>query len=366
VATAALKETSFYYLLAWRPEEDAQDNKFRRIDVSIVGRPDLVVRVRRGFIEQIEKTALPRADAVARLPENKAIENRSTEDKAPTQTALLQAIQASLPLDGLPTSLFVGYADDPKIGSYVTASMEMDGEALSFIPTDGKLLATVDLGGVIYNDQGKRVASFLNQMRVNESARRHGIVYNYQAKLKPGLYQVRVAARDSKSGRTGSAMQWIEIPDLSSRRLILSSVVIGERTPASVAASVEKQDEANKNKTDKNEAGAENVFFSVSRRFTRNSRLRFLTTIYNAARGTDGSQTPDVALQIQILRDNQPVLTTALSKVETKGVQDLSHLPYAAEIPLEAMPAGRYLLQVVVIDRIAKTSATQHITFEIA
>jgi hypothetical protein len=248
--------------------------------------------------------------------------------------------------------------------------MELDSEALSFILANGKQMATIDLGGVIYNDQGKSVASFVNQLQVNppanmEAAHRRGIFYHYQTKLKPGLYQVRVAARDSKSGRTGSAMQWIEIPDFSSRRLMLSSVLIGER-PSASSVSVEKTDEANKSETNKNETGADNVFFSVSRRFTRNSRLRFLTNIYNAARSADGSQTPDVALQIQILRDNQPVLTTALSKVETRGVQDLARLPYAAEIPLESMPAGRYLLQVVVIDRIAKTSATQHIAFEIA
>lgn len=362
VATTALKETSLYYLLAWRPEDEAQDNKFRRIDVSIVGRPDLTVRVRRGFIDQDEKSAPPRADAGARSTETRTSDNKQANDKSAAQAALLQAIQASLPLGSLPTSLFVGYAEDSKIGAYVTASMEVDSEALNFIPTNGKQVATIDLGGVIYNDQGKSVASFVNHM---ETARRSGNIYTYQAKLKPGLYQVRVAARDSKSGRTGSAMQWIEVPDFSSRRLLLSSVLIGERTPDS-AVSVEKPDEANKGALNKNEAVADNVFFSVSRRFTRNSRLRFLTNIYNAARSTDGSQTPDVALQIQILRDNQPVLTTALSKVETRGVQDLARLPYAAEIPLESMPAGRYLLQVVVIDRIAKTSATQHITFEIA
>jgi hypothetical protein len=30
--------------------------------------------------------------------------------------------------------------------------------------------------------------------------------------LPAGLYQVRVAVRDRRSGRTGSAMTWIEIP----------------------------------------------------------------------------------------------------------------------------------------------------------
>src|SRR5205085_5172292 len=54
----ALKETSTYYLLAWRPETEEQRNpKFRRIEVSVVGRPDLVVRFRRGFGEPPEETA---------------------------------------------------------------------------------------------------------------------------------------------------------------------------------------------------------------------------------------------------------------------------------------------------------------------
>jgi len=30
--------------------------------------------------------------------------------------------------------------------------------------------------------------------------------------LPPGLYQLRVAVRDRQTGRTGSAMTWIEIP----------------------------------------------------------------------------------------------------------------------------------------------------------
>ena len=50
--TSALKETSIYYLLAWRPDNDEQRNtKFHHLEVSILGRPDLTVRFRRGFGE---------------------------------------------------------------------------------------------------------------------------------------------------------------------------------------------------------------------------------------------------------------------------------------------------------------------------
>lgn len=348
VASTALKETSIYYLLAWRPETEGQENKFRKIEVSVKGRPELTVRVRKGFIEQDEKPEVRRG----------ATEATAEETQSSNERLLLKALQSRSPLATLPTYLFVNYAEDASAGSYITISVEPDSAALNFAATDGKPLALVDVGGLVFNDQGKVVSSFQTQLRITPPVRKEearpkrGVVYSYQTKLRPGLYQVRVAARDSKSGRIGSAIQWIEIPDMASRRLLLSSVAIGERAL--------ETNEARKNVED-----AADVFISVSRRLSRNSRLRFSTYIYNAARGSNSENAPDVALQAQILRDNQPVLTTALSKVETKGVQDLARLPFAAEIPLESMPAGRYLLQITVIDRIAKTSATQRISFEI-
>src|SRR6266498_4524865 len=49
----ALKETSTYYLLAWKPDRGAQNSrKFRRIEVKLVGKPDLTVQVRRGFFDR--------------------------------------------------------------------------------------------------------------------------------------------------------------------------------------------------------------------------------------------------------------------------------------------------------------------------
>ena len=66
--TTALKETSAYYLLAWRPENEEQRNqKPRRIEVSVNGRSDLVVRLRRSFGE-----VLPAESAALKKKENQA------------------------------------------------------------------------------------------------------------------------------------------------------------------------------------------------------------------------------------------------------------------------------------------------------
>src|SRR6185436_8578182 len=46
-----LDEASNYYLLAWRPDNEAERlAKFRQVQISIVNRPDLSVRAPRGYL----------------------------------------------------------------------------------------------------------------------------------------------------------------------------------------------------------------------------------------------------------------------------------------------------------------------------
>jgi hypothetical protein len=51
--------------------------------------------------------------------------------------------------------------------------------------------------------------------------------------------------------------------------------------------------------------------------------------------------------------------------VSTEGIPDLTRLPYAADISLEHLPAGHYVLQVTAIERLSKTTALQSTRFEI-
>src|SRR5207249_2879870 len=47
-----LEETANYYLLAWRPDSEEQKRgKFNHLEVSIIGRPDLTVRMRRAYFK---------------------------------------------------------------------------------------------------------------------------------------------------------------------------------------------------------------------------------------------------------------------------------------------------------------------------
>ena len=74
---------------------------------------------------------------------------------------------------------------------------------------------------------------------------------------------------------------------------------------------------------------------------------------------------PDLAVQIQVFRDNEPVITTPLHKIALEGITDLTRLPYAAELSMADLRPGRYVLRVTVIDRMAKSSASQEYDFQV-
>jgi hypothetical protein len=144
---------------------------------------------------------------------------------------------------------------------------------------------------------------------------------------------------------------WIEVPDLTKKKLAMSSLLLGERTQG-VMTNVS------------NQPGANPVALSASHHFKRESTLRFLIFAYNAVPSQE-DQKPDVAVQVQVIRDDQPVLTTALRKVTVEGLTDLERLPYAAEIPLAELAPGRYVLQVTLIDRVSKQSTSRQTHFDV-
>jgi VWFA-related protein len=340
----ALEEASRYYLLAWRPDPETKGReKFRRIEVAVRGRPELTVRVQGGYLDEEEPKPAKKRDAAAQAP------------APPTPDDQLRAAAMSMrPRQALPTSLSANFIDTPEEGPVLAAALRIDGSAVDYTRAGDGATASVDVVGVIFNADGKREAFFRERLAAAAPSPGQDIFYNYRTRLKPGLYQMRVAARDAKSGLVGSAVQWVEIPDLSARRLALSSLLVADSAAAAAPPPAAPG----------NAPAVAEAQISVDRAFTRSSRLRYLVFVYNAATGRDGKGAPDVTLQTQIFRGSRLVMAGQAVRLPTDG-RDASRLPYAAEITLDSMPAGRYALQVTVEDRVAKSSATRRVNFRI-
>ncbi len=331
----ALEETSAYYLLAWRPEtEEQKNNAFRMISVSIIGHPELIVRMRKGFFNR-------------EPPSSAATKAAPSASPAPGQSdaELRGAILAAVPAHQLPVALSLTYVNAPDKGLLLTVAVQT-----RIASNDEK--HAIEVAGVVFNEEGQAGVQFqdqLHQNRTNANDPERDLTYVYPVTIPSGLYQVRVGVRDLTTGAIGTTQDWIEIPDVSKVPLTLSSLIISEGRPGGSA----------------NEPGQTAPVtpegFSVNRRFHRNSSLRFLVFIYSA----DPTAKPDLAIQLHVMRGNQPVLTTSSRKVNTEGVQDLTKLAYGAEMSLEHLPVGRYVLRVTAIDRTTGRNATQSTRFQI-
>jgi len=207
-----LDETANYYLVAWRPDtEEQKRGKFNHIEASIIGRPDLTVRLRSSYFKSAPLPVLSFKKKTGKDP------TKAREDD------MRIVIDAPVNQTQIPTKLELRLAQMPGVGTQVLSAVEINREALSFDIKDGKEAADLDIGGIFYDDKGKPVNSFVGRLRVfpvPEDAppeKRTQAIYAFRAWLPPGSYQVLVGIRDLNSGRLGSAMQWIEVPKIAGR-----------------------------------------------------------------------------------------------------------------------------------------------------
>lgn len=350
----ALDETSSYYLLAWRPEAEDQRTGKAQLKVTLKNHPELRVRLRRNYY-------IPPAAAPADLPKNPATQNSHSESHPESQSELrpgstglapqpelelLTALGSLYPQKTLPVSLAAGYVNTSDQGLVLKLSMQVERRAFNFASaSDDK--KEVDVIGAAIDDRGLLV-SFKQMLTVTANAAAQQaslpVQWNQQLRLAPGLYQVRVSLRERVSGRTGSAQQWIEVPEIRAGTLQMSSVFVGERKVA--------EDELTGGA-----AAPGSVLVNVTRRFERSSALRFQTYLYNA-----GGAAADVEIEARVLQDGETMMTLPAAKVPTDSVKD-NALPYWAELSLAGLRPGHYQLQVTATDRRTKNTAVQRVHF---
>jgi VWFA-related protein len=336
----ALSESSAYYLLAWRPDTENQKAGKSRIDVVIKDRPDLRVRMRRHFFD---------------FKANQTVRSEPTEAGPSANTPedeLRQALGSLYPRRELPTSLSAGYAQTEDKGPALDVSMQIDAEVLTFAGPEGKQEAVVDVLGIALDDRGL-FSTFKQKVKVPREAvlskDQRFVTWSQSLPLPAGLYQVRVATRDTSSGRIGSAIGWIEIPQFAPGSFSMSSLFLRER----LAVALPPDNPPN---------GSQPIRVDVNHRFSRTSVLRFQTYVYNASRIAGA---PDVWIAASVLRGSQRVMIVAPGKIPTDVSRDSWRLPYWSEVALNQLPPGTYTLEVSATDKAAGASTSQRINFSV-
>ena len=319
-----------YYLLGYRPTDATFNRQFHQLKAK-VKRSGLTLRTRSGFFGVTQDEA------------NRA--RPATQDQ--TNLALASPFAAQdLELDL--TSFFTNGNTE---GAVVRSFLYLNPANLSFVPNNGHHETALEVHGVIFGDNGSIVEKVKHDIILSlgeneyQQAMRDGLPdavrlrFDMPAK-KPGSYQVRIAVRDRTSAKIGSAGQFVDVPDLTNKRVALSGIVLRGSSAATATAAV--------------------MATPPGHRFQPNSDLNFALFVYNP--------TPNLVLQTKLFRDGKVVKTGTETPIDVTNNADAARVLTSGVFHLMPdLEPGDYNLQVVVTDKNGKQkqSVTQWMAFEI-
>lgn len=350
-----------YYLIGYRPEADTfrlvnGKRNFHRLSVR-VKRPGLSVRTRTGFFGVTDEEAVP----IARTKEQQIY-------------AALSSPFGASEIDVRLTPLF---ANDAQAGSFMRALLHIDAEKLTFTEeADGWHKAVIDVAAVTAGASGDAIdqANGAHTIRMRgetyNDALKHGVVYTLLVPVKQaGAYQLRMAVRDAASGRVGSASQFIEVPDFEKKRLALSGMILHGEEPSAAAKATDDAVTINASAIKDDSSRAADAHPAV-RQLRPGATLGYNLMIYNAQLDRATAR-PQLRSQVRMFRDNQLTFAGKEEAVKlTEQLSDPRRIYVGGVLRLGAnMPAGRYALQLVVTDELAKdkkrATVAQWMDFEV-
>jgi VWFA-related protein len=208
-----VEENSSYYMLGFYSTNDRRDGRYRKLEVR-TKRPGLRVRNRAGYYE-----------ARGRAP------SQPTPSTSPTALApaVSAALGSPLPIAGVPIKVFAAPYKGTAPDAAVALAFELDVRNLDFVEKDGTFQEQVDLAYSAVNNNGKvfpgerHTVNLTMKADTYERVKTRGLRVLSQVTLPPGRYQVRVAA-GNKSGKAGSVVYDLEVPDFGKSPLSMSGV----------------------------------------------------------------------------------------------------------------------------------------------
>jgi len=327
-----------YYLIGYRPASETFNRRFHSIRVR-VKRSGLSVRTRSGFFGMADEELPP---------------VRYTE-----RDRIAMALMSPFGASDIEVHLSAVFANLPQTGSLIRSLIHFPAAALTFTDEpDGWHRATLNLSCIVFGDNGL-VAQQLSEtrevrLRADQFDRviGEGLTYQYDVPIKkPGAYQFRVAVRDSASARLGTAREFIEVPDLKKKQLVISGITVSSYIDSSNSALLAFNQLSN----------------PAIRRLKSGTSLLFGYAIYNAKVGKTNAA--PLTTQAKIFRDGKPVYEGPVKPVDFANQKDLERIPIGGGVQLgSALEPGEYLLQIVVTDPAAKEkqrTASRWIDFEI-
>jgi VWFA-related protein len=320
--TRVVKDSSAYYVLGYYPKNDRRDGRFRKIEVK-VKRPGLEVRSRRGYTAPRGKAPTPPKAAAG--------------DK--TSPEIREALGSPLPLSALTLNVFAAPFKGTAPNASVAVTVEAEGRDFGFEEKDGKLLSDYEVSTIAIDAAGKirggdrSLVNFALRPENKDRFVQSGVRVTTRVEIPPGRYQLRVAARESATGRVGSINYDLDVPDFTKEPLVLSGIVLS--SASATRMSTAKPDEGLKDALPGPPTAA--------RTFPRNDQLAVFAEVYD-----NEPKTPHVVdiTTTVVSEDGRNVFKTAEERTSAELQGKPGGYGHQARIPLQDFTPGTYLLTV--------------------
>lgn len=317
----ALNDNRIYYALAYYPGDNANGKQFRRIALRVKNHPDYKVRTQRGY---------------------QPLEVKEEQARTPRQK-LVQAMSAPLPATAIPVAASADYLERENDEERVVVQTYIDVNSLQFREQNKHYLSNMDVVIAVYDLAGKRVHLSAKEIVGDfaperlEVAKHYGYRYAERIALKPGTYQVRVGVLEPATERIGTAIAWVEVPDLGKGKLTLSSIILAREPDENIKTS-KAATEANS----MSPAATQGV-----RIYKLGDVLDYDLIIYPETK--NGRQETDILMQSEVIQGERQVFQSPWEPITARTTgKDKKGIQVSGRLKLNSLKPGLYELRLSV------------------
>src|ERR1017187_2323001 len=205
------QDTSTYYLLGYHSTNAARDGHYRRIAVK-TSVPGAKIEYRRGYYAPADY-------------------QHSTKDDKERQ--LEEELASELPATDLQLFLSVAYFRLEANKFFVPLSLVVPGSQIPFVRSSDRDKATLDVIGMVLDSEHHPLNRIHDTVKLAVSTadevQKKNVQYDTGMSLLSGKYHLKFVVRENQNGRMGSFETDIEVPELKTLPLKMSSVVLASQ-----------------------------------------------------------------------------------------------------------------------------------------
>ncbi|MGC1371362.1 MAG: VWA domain-containing protein [Candidatus Sulfotelmatobacter sp.] len=321
------QDSSTYYLLGYHSTNTAKDGRYRRITVK-VKLPGVKVDYRRGYYAAAD------------------YKHSTKEDK---ELQLEEELASELPTTDLPLYLSAAYFRLEPSKFYIPISLVVPGSQIPFTRSSDRDKATLDVIGMVLDSEHHPVTRIRDTVKLavntTSEVQKKNVQYDTGVSLPPGKYHLKFVVRENETGRMGSFEADLNVPDLKSQPLKMSSVVL-----ASQLEPAKKSSALNPLIRDGSE-----IIPNVTHVFSSAQHLRLYYEVYdpgraNASQGASGKDSIHLISNVSFFRGKAKVFESSQVELTNLNARDRKAGVFQLDLPLSSLKPGFYTCQVNVID----------------